>query len=132
MFQLRIAGASGGGPFWEQADISSGEAVVLEYSIDGGVNWTLIATYDNLNANYTQGWTPLQYSIPAAAQTANTRFRWRQLSHSGGCCDHWAIDDVQILVGPTPPTIASSLNRDPERSPYSRSLTLRRSPYTTG
>ena len=39
------------------------------------------------------------------AQSATTQFRWRQLSFSGDCCDHWAIDDVQILVGPTPPNI---------------------------
>ncbi len=107
VFQLRIAGANGGGQFWEQADISSGEAVVLEYSVNGGGSWTVIATYDNISADYTMGWVGQQYGIPAGAQSPGTLFRWRQLSHSGGCCDHWAIDDVQILVGPTPPTIAT-------------------------
>jgi len=25
--------------------------------------------------------------------------------HSGSCCDHWALDDVAITTGPTPPAI---------------------------
>jgi uncharacterized repeat protein (TIGR01451 family) len=105
-FQLRIAGASGGGTFWEQADLA-GEGVVLEYSVNGGGAWTVMGTFDTFGAAYTLGWTAQQFPIPGAAQTGSTLFRWRQLSHSGGCCDHWALDDVQVLVGPTPPTIST-------------------------
>ena len=102
IFQLRIS--NGNGQLWENADLP-GEGVVLEYSINGGSGWINIATFDTQGAPYTQGWTAQQYPIPAGAQTGTTLFRWRQLGNSGSCCDHWAIDDVQILVGPTPPNI---------------------------
>jgi uncharacterized repeat protein (TIGR01451 family) len=104
LFQLRMA--NGGGEPWETADLP-GEGVALEYSVNGGGAWVNIATFDTFGAPYTTGWAAQQVSIPGGAQTANTLFRWRQLSHSGACCDHWAIDDVQILIGPTPPTIAT-------------------------
>ncbi len=104
LFQLRLS--NGGGQFWEQADLS-GEGVVLEYSINSGSTWVNIGTFDTAGANYTQNWTPEQFAIPAGAQGTNVMFRWRQLSNSGSCCDHWAIDDVQILVGPTPPAFSA-------------------------
>jgi hypothetical protein len=102
-FQLRIAG--GGGSLFEQADLS-GEGVVLEYTVNNGGNWAAVATFDTPGAPYTQGWSAQQFAVPAGAQSTNTIFRWRQLSHSGSCCDHWAIDDVQVLIGPTPPNIS--------------------------
>jgi uncharacterized repeat protein (TIGR01451 family) len=102
LFQLRMA--NGNGEPWENADLP-GEGVVLEYSVNSGGAWNIIGTYDTFGAPYTAGWAPQQVSIPGGAQTTSTLFRWRQLSHSGACCDHWAIDDVQILIGPTPPSI---------------------------
>ncbi len=103
-FQLRLS--NGGATDWENADLP-GEGVVLEYSANGGGAWNTMVTYDTPGAAYTLGWVAQQVSIPAGAQTASTLFRWRQMSFSGGCCDHWALDDVQILVGPTPPQIAT-------------------------
>ncbi len=105
-FQLRLAGSTGGGNNWEQADLP-GEGVVVEYSTDGGASYVNMATFSTAGANYTLGWAAQQFPLPSGAQTTATRFRWRQLSQSGGCCDHWAIDDVQILIGPTPPNIAT-------------------------
>ncbi|MFH1320281.1 MAG: CUB domain-containing protein [Bacteroidota bacterium] len=71
----------------------AGEDVVLEYSTDGGSSWTLINTYDV--AVYTV-FTSISENIPAGAQTASTRFQWRQLLNSGVDFDNWAIDDVSI------------------------------------
>src|SRR3954453_14538306 len=50
-------------------------------------------------------WTQVTTNLPAGALSAATQFRWRQLSHSGTCCDHWALDDISIDAGPSPPAI---------------------------
>ncbi len=75
----------------ENAD--GGEDVVLEYSTNGGTSYTIINTYDT--EAYTS-FTAISEAIPAAAQTASTRLRWRQISHSGNGFDNWALDDLSI------------------------------------
>ncbi|MCE3295349.1 MAG: hypothetical protein K0R65_1063 [Crocinitomicaceae bacterium] len=70
-----------------------GEHVVLEYSINGGANWTILGTYfENLYPNFTQ----VNAVIPPAAQTTATRFRWRQLAFSAADQDIWALDNVSL------------------------------------
>ena len=100
-FQLRLAG--GASAPWEQVDLPE-EGVVLEYSADRGSNWVEQARYDT-PAFFA--WTALSVTIPPAAQTAATLFRWRQLSHSGAGYDHWALDDVSIVAVCTPPLVLS-------------------------
>ncbi|MEQ9188856.1 MAG: DUF1573 domain-containing protein [Cryomorphaceae bacterium] len=103
-FYLKIAYSSGG--TCETAD--GGENVVLEYSTNGGSTWTLISTY--LTGPTYQNFTYIDQAIPAGAQTSSTRFRWRQVSFSGSCCDHWAIDELELtslaaaLVSPSSDT----------------------------
>ncbi|MCB9168931.1 MAG: gliding motility-associated C-terminal domain-containing protein [Flavobacteriales bacterium] len=76
-------------------DADPGEDVVLEYSTNGGGTWTNIATYwEYLYPNFTT----INVPIPPGAQTANTMFRWRQLSSNGPGNDNWAIDNVAIAV----------------------------------
>jgi hypothetical protein len=82
----------------ENAD--AGEDVVLEYSIDGGLTWVNMRTFDT--EDYTS-WTLITRRIPAAAQTANTSLRFRQVSHSGANNDNWSIDDVSLACLPPPP-----------------------------
>ena len=86
-FELIIG--TGGSPC-ENADF--GEDVVLEYSINGGATFTNINTY-NVDAFPT--FTFISEAIPPAAQSVATRFRWRQLSHSG-TIDNWSLDNVSI------------------------------------
>ena len=74
------------------------EAVVLEYSIDGGANWASLASYDSWNFVL---WSWQTIAIPSAAQSPNTRFRWRQLLPGG----NWALDDVLITLGEALPLI---------------------------
>jgi len=81
---------------------AEGEGIVLEYSINSGGSWVEFGRYNTTNY---WAWTYLSVNIPAAAQTGNTLFRWRQLSNSGASFDHWALDDVSILTGPQPPVI---------------------------
>ena len=88
-FYIKISG-SGGSPC-EQADY--GEDVVLEYSTNNSSIWNIIQTYYTGSYSY---FTAVQTSIPIGAQSFNTNFRWRQLTHSGSCCDHWSIDEVNI------------------------------------
>ena len=97
-FYLRL----GNGSYpWEEVDIP-GEGIVLEYSTNNGATWTLMGTY---NTSTFYSWTQVTTNIPTGALSAATQFRWRQLSHSGACCDHWALDDISIDAGPTPPSI---------------------------
>jgi len=92
-FDLMIAQNGEGAAGLECESADSGEDVVLEYSTDGGSSWTLIDLY--LHTNHPK-FSPIFQRIPAGARTDATLFRWRQLSNSGDCCDHWALDNVQI------------------------------------
>ncbi|MEW6470609.1 MAG: hypothetical protein AB1458_16990, partial [Bacteroidota bacterium] len=61
-------------------------------------------------------------SIPVAAQTVNTLFRWRQVLNSGLGFDNWSIDDVTINSSPNPAITFSwapsaSLNNDSIANP---------------
>lgn len=87
-FYLKIA--TGSYPC-EQADY--GEEVVLEYTTNNGASWSTIQTFGVGNYAY---FTPLSIAIPSGAQAFNTKFRWRQLSHSGSGYDNWSIDEVSI------------------------------------
>lgn len=87
-FALKIA--TGTAPC-DNAD--PGEDVVLEFSVNGGVSW---ATMLLCNEAAYPGFTAVQATIPASAQTANTLFRWRQLMHSGAGQDNWMLDDVVV------------------------------------
>ncbi|MFK7817408.1 MAG: PEP-CTERM sorting domain-containing protein [Planctomycetaceae bacterium] len=93
-----------GSLYWE--DVDNGEDAVLEYSIDG-VNFTRIDRLDLVqfrNDSPTTTWLTYTGQIPDAAKTAATRFRWRQLRHSGWRWDEWAIDNVSITATPEPST----------------------------
>ncbi|MEQ9670220.1 S8 family serine peptidase [Coleofasciculus sp. G2-EDA-02] len=98
-FDLIFGNGSNGG---ENAD--AGEDVVLEYSINGGSSWTQLGLYDT---EAFTSWTTLSETIPTAAQTSSTSFRWRQVNHSGNGFDNWAIDNVFVGV-PQPAEISGS------------------------
>ncbi|MBK9175171.1 MAG: hypothetical protein IPM46_02305 [Flavobacteriales bacterium] len=74
-FKLKIANDA---PPCEDAD--PGDDVVLEYSTNNGLNWNVIATY---NESAYPAFTPINAAIPAGAQTGNTMFRIRQLANQG-------------------------------------------------
>lgn len=76
------------------ADASPGEDVVLEFSTDGGSTWTIAETF--FEDQYPE-FTEIDFVVPLAAQTAATRWRWRQLSHSGAGLDLWALDEIKLF-----------------------------------
>lgn len=87
---------------WDSVELPA-EGVVLEYSNDGGGTWVEMGRYDT--ATY-RNWTHVVEDILPVAQTANTRFRWRQLANNGAGSDHWALDNVGVF-GPRGPAIVT-------------------------
>lgn len=100
-FDLRFSVQGGASPC-EGPDLAT-EGVYLQYSINGGGTWNTIFYFDpNINNSggssaspYTT-WANYCYSIPAAAVSPNTIFRWAQLAVSANVNDHWGIDNVVI------------------------------------
>ncbi len=94
-FKLRIP--TSGGVTCDPPEV--GENVQLQYSSNGGSGWTTLATYDRANFNTA---TQINETIPSAAWSTTTRFRWLIPNGSNGL-DMFAIDDVVITVRDTPP-----------------------------
>ncbi len=93
-FSARLA--NGANVPWAIADDAADEAVVLEYSPDGGTSW---ATMTNLQSGTFYDWTTVILPIPVAAKTGGTQFRWRQLSNYGTNTANWALDNVIVGTG---------------------------------
>ncbi len=77
-------------------DADPGDDVVLEYSTNGGVDWTQLGFY--IQWAYPE-MTPLQVPLPVAALTPATRLRWRQSGNWSAGTDNWSLDHVSI-IGP--------------------------------
>ncbi len=84
------------------------EEVKLQYSINNGVSWvTFFEGWDTVS-NKSAAWYSWHYndkSIPLAAQTSSTIFRWYQPENDGNEWDNWGLDD--IVVNAIPPPSAS-------------------------
>ncbi len=65
-------------------------AVVLEYSINGQDFLPLGGPY------YNRAWQTISISIPPAARSSTTFFRFRQPRHYGTDSSQWALDDVRF------------------------------------
>lgn len=79
--------------FWDNSE--AGESVVFEFSTDG-INWSLL-TFLNTEFPSHSAWMQYEILLPQAARSASTRFRWRQLAHSGAGFDTWALDNIRVL-----------------------------------
>lgn len=108
-FTLRIP--TSGGVTCDPPEV--GEDVVLQYSNNAGSGWTTIATYNRANFNTP---TNITETIPSAAWTASTRFRWIIPNGSNGL-DFFAIDNISINARDTPPLEATMFDTfDPTRN----------------
>ncbi|MBN2669229.1 MAG: hypothetical protein JXR60_08360, partial [Bacteroidales bacterium] len=113
-FEYRQARNNGASSPCECPDQGSGtfEGVYVQYSTNGGSTWT---TFKYIYPNGTEGsfgaeagltgcgdyvkeWTKMTYPIPAAAQTANTKFRWLQDKVTSSTTDNWGLDNVIIAT----------------------------------
>ncbi|MCB9174102.1 MAG: gliding motility-associated C-terminal domain-containing protein [Flavobacteriales bacterium] len=76
------------------------EGVYLQYSTNGGTNWTNINYWDPNGGNDPglTSWNQYCFAIPSGAMTANTMIRWHQDAVSGAVYDHWGIDNVIITL----------------------------------
>jgi hypothetical protein len=84
----------------------SGEDVLLDYSIDGGITWVNFGFYDE--AIYTPSFVDVSQAIPIAAQTTSTRFRFWQRFHDFTGDAISLFDDISILgIGYVKPSISS-------------------------
>ena len=82
------------------------EGVYFQYSTDGGTTWNTIEYFgpdgvgdstDNAGSDpQMTSWNQYCFTIPPAAETKNTQFRWTQTGSSGTNNDHWGIDNVVI------------------------------------
>ncbi|MCB9167230.1 MAG: T9SS type B sorting domain-containing protein [Flavobacteriales bacterium] len=91
-FRLMISDGSNGCD-----DADPGDDVILDYSVNGS-SWTTIAQF---NEAAFPNFTSLEVPIPVGAQTASTRFRWRQLTANPANQDIWALDNVIIGINAT-------------------------------
>ncbi|MEL6578767.1 MAG: cadherin domain-containing protein [Cyanobacteria bacterium J06621_12] len=87
-FDLIFGNSENGGE-----NVDPGEDVVLEYSLDNGLKWSAIATYDT--EEYTS-WSTIVETIPDVAQTPATNLRWRQIAQSGSNFDNWGLDNINV------------------------------------
>jgi hypothetical protein len=74
-------------------DMTFGNEMSLQYSIDNGLTWVTITTYD---AFAFDNWTLISDTLPLAAQTPNTLLRLHQATNGGNNTDNWAIDDFLL------------------------------------
>lgn len=74
------------------------EGIHLQFSVDGGLNWTDLNYWTPTNniSGPLYTWTHFMENIPPIALSANTSFRWRQEFNNGKDYDHWGIDNVDI------------------------------------
>lgn len=104
------------------------EGVEVQYSTDGGLTWTTIiyynpwgfeeATLPNGNNNSISGptpytsWSNFTVTIPPAAQTTSTSFRWIQANSSGSLYDNWGLDNILIFASGVPCNQSAVINWD--------------------
>lgn len=74
------------------------EGVNFQYSINGGTTWNTLNYFDPNGGNDPNliNWNNWCYTLPLAALTANTIFRWNQPSSSDATSDHWGIDNFIV------------------------------------
>jgi gliding motility-associated-like protein len=119
-----------------------GEGTMLQYRVGAGIWQDMPATMWPFNLNpipYTNkayfcptnpalqsftSWNQYSIPIPAAAFSANTQFRWRQISPTNANWDFWGLDNVNISPSspggatytwttPTGPIVGQTLTVNP-------------------
>jgi hypothetical protein len=104
--------AEQGGPAPCEGPDQYNEGLSVQYSLDGGATWIDIVYYapngailpsnPNVTSPGVSGptpfttWNTITVTIPTAAWSTNTMFRWIQLVTSGSCCDNWGLDNISI------------------------------------
>ncbi|XP_048861285.1 reelin-like [Brienomyrus brachyistius] len=78
----------------EQADVVD-RAVLLQYSVNHGVSWHVIAHHQPKDFIRAQR---VSYNIPLEARVKGVELRWWQPRHGGTGRDQWALDHVEVVL----------------------------------
>ncbi|XP_064117876.1 LOW QUALITY PROTEIN: reelin-like [Macrobrachium nipponense] len=73
--------------------------VLLQFSTDGGISWTLLAELGRNPRQQLQGIPHTKYitlALPDSSRSNTTRLRWWQTSKDGSFSSQWAIDQIHI------------------------------------
>lgn len=68
------------------------QPVLLQFSVDGGLSWTLLQEFLYSNSSNQAHLVALE--IPLRGRTSATRLRWWQPSENGHFHSPWVIDKV--------------------------------------
>ena len=79
----------------KQRNLTTSEPVLLRYSTDGGIHWSILDRYD-VHA-FTES-TYVVVNVPYAAKTNSTRVHWWQPVSNNAHRVDWAIDQVNMFV----------------------------------
>jgi hypothetical protein len=79
----------------------------VEYSIDGGANWTAAASYTGTGHLV---WTGVELPLAALDGQAGARLRFRFYSDSSIVKDGWHVDDIRVIA--SAPLLLGDLNGD--------------------
>ncbi|KAK7028232.1 hypothetical protein SK128_005959 [Halocaridina rubra] len=71
------------------------KGVILQYTINNGIIWNTINVHDPLDFRKARR---VAYSLPYEAKRYGIQLRWWQPDHDGTNTDHWAIDNVEIVL----------------------------------
>ncbi|KAK3569834.1 hypothetical protein QTP86_005865 [Hemibagrus guttatus] len=77
-----------------QADTAD-RAVLLQYSVNSGISWHIIAQHQNKDFLKAQR---VSYNIPLEARVKGVQLRWWQPHHGGTGKDQWALDNVEVVL----------------------------------
>jgi hypothetical protein len=95
-----IAGTSLNGG--ETPDANANEDLLISYSIDGGLNFTLFETIDTEDAEVTGStFGQKTIAIPEAAKVADVVFKIYQSNHTGQTFDNWGVDLITLTGAST-------------------------------
>uniref|UniRef100_A0A3Q2U7U2 Reelin n=1 Tax=Fundulus heteroclitus TaxID=8078 RepID=A0A3Q2U7U2_FUNHE len=78
----------------DQADTMD-RAVLLQYSVNNGVSWHVIAQHQPKDFIKAQR---VSYNIPLEARVKGVMLRWWQPRHDGAGHDQWALDHVEVVL----------------------------------
>uniref|UniRef100_A0A0S7F0R3 Reelin n=1 Tax=Poeciliopsis prolifica TaxID=188132 RepID=A0A0S7F0R3_9TELE len=70
-----------------------GEGVLLHYSSDNGITWTLLRHYAYQGFHEPR---IVSVELPSGARKFGVQFRWWQPYHSGRSRDVWALDEISM------------------------------------
>ena len=91
---------------YDHIESGSTDSILLQYSTDGGANWSTVTTFaDNSDAYNNTASASFFLPSPALASSVSIRV-WQDGTNVGTNRDEWAIDDFSVIASPEPGTLA--------------------------